>query len=622
MTNRLKSFLTFALFCVLPLLVLNWLSFRSATQNIDAILRSNLNDEVDELAHHYVLFIKERERELTVIANGPLPEYLRNARTPEEVALIDSSQSQVGPASFASAYAAREAIINLPGYYANIACFDSSRLPLFLIQPKGEAKPKFRTKDFLPGLIAPDESIWRQKPGSTPQCSIISAPSFGYLRRCNLPVFSSAMEQGSLQGVLVADLRVADLFDEGPGGSLANSTSGNRRVIVLDAEGKLVYHDNAAFRNQFVKNAMPDFAPVAADIVSSRNSGIREYVSVDGEQWLVGFRAVDAPGLWVSVARNYTAATQAARQAGWRGAAWSLLLGMALAFLLNFLYQRKMQSLQRVTESVTAIAHGQLDQELLVRSNDDMRLIADGVNLVTERLREQLAREAEASQFESFTKLSALLTHDLKNAIEGLSLLVGNMERHFDNPEFRADAMQGLTTATDKLRQIVSRLSNPVNTLSGEFKLPRPTDLIPLLERVMAQIVDPVRGLYEVEIKLPPALPALADGERIEKIMENLLLNAIEAIGDRPGKLTIEGGPAGVGKVFFSISDTGAGMSPEFVREKLFRPFSTTKVRGVGLGLYTCREVVRAHQGAIEVDSKPGYGTTFRVVLASPAKSG
>jgi putative PEP-CTERM system histidine kinase len=361
---------------------------------------------------------------------------------------------------------------------------------------------------------------------------------------------------------------------------------------------------------------MPFLAPVAPAITSGQ-TGSSFYTSSTGEKWIEAHAPLQPLSLSLLVAQNYSLAAAPVRRAGWLGIAWSLILGFAGAVLLTGLYQRKQRSLERVTRSVAAIAQGKLDQELLLRSSDDMRSLADNVNLMTERLRAQLAREAEARQFESFTKLSALLTHDLKNAIEGLSLLVGNMERHFDNPEFRADAMQALTNATDKLRRIVTRLSNPVNTLSGEFKLPRPTDLIPLLQRVLAQVVDPVRSMHEIEVRLPPSLMAMADGERIEKVMENLLLNAIEALGDRRGKLTIEAGPAADRKVFFSISDTGVGMSPEFIRERLFRPFSTTKVRGVGLGLYTCREVVRAGNGTIEVESKVGSGTTFRVVLAS-----
>jgi len=254
---------------------------------------------------------------------------------------------------------------------------------------------------------------------------------------------------------------------------------------------------------------------------------------------------------------------------------------------------------------------------LQVRSSDDMRLLADSVNLITERMREQLAREAETRQIQSFVKLSAMLTHDLKNAIEGLSLMVGNMERHFDNPEFRADAMKALTDATDKLRALVTRLSNPVNTLSGEFKMPRPTDLVPLLKRVLAQIGAPLSETHQIDDRLPERLVALADGERIQKVMENLVLNALEAMAGKKGKLTVDAGPADRGKVFFSVTDTGVGMSAEFIKKRLFRPFATRKPKGVGLGLYTCREVVRANGGTIEVESAEGSGTTFRVVLAS-----
>jgi len=239
-----------------------------------------------------------------------------------------------------------------------------------------------------------------------------------------------------------------------------------------------------------------------------------------------------------------------------------------------------------------------------------------GLNAMVTRLK-RYAREAEAQQFQSFAKLSAFLTHDLKNAIEGLSLMVGNMERHFDNPKFRADAMRALTAAANKLRGLVTQLSNPVNTLSGEFKLPRPTDLVPLLQRVLTQIAGPLRATHEIDTRLPSSLMALADSERIEKVMENLILNAIEAMSGKPGRLTVEAGVANGGKVFFSVSDTGAGMSPDFIQQRLFHPFATTKARGVGLGLYTCREVVRVNGGTIEVKSKAGSGTTFRVVLAS-----
>jgi signal transduction histidine kinase len=627
---RPKLFLTFSALCVTPLLILSLINFYGSLKNAEALLRTNLDNEVRDVAHHYSTLIDERGRELTTLARGPLRNYVRNAKDAASVVLIDRFPGSLasGPAAEA-ANAAREAIEDLPSSYADIACFDSDKHLKFVSQfaaYEPATRRTFRTKDFLPGTMEPDEGVWYRKTDFTPRCSIVSHPTFGDVRRCSVPIFLVHEDDPSVRGirasnspraVLVADMRLDTLLSETEfGGGFFSRDDTTRHLIALDSSGKIVYHQSEALRYQSLSSAMPGLARVTEEMLKRQDRSTAEFRSAEGDTWIAAYWPLE-PGLSLVVTRNYSQASKSVRRAGWIGFVLSIALGLGAAVLLSYLYQRKTQSLEQVKQGVEAIAHGKLDQELLLRSSDDMRSLADNVNLMTEQLRERLAREAEARQFESFTKLSALLTHDLKNAIEGLSLMVGNMERHFDNPAFRADAMRALTDATDKLRRIVSRLSNPVNTLSGEFKMPRPTDLIPLLQRVIAQVADPVRGTHDVEIKLPASLMAMADGERIEKVMENLVLNAIEAMADLHGKLTIEAGPAGAGKVFFSVSDTGAGMSPQFIREKLFRPFSTTKVRGVGLGLYTCREVVRANLGSIEVDSKTGSGTTFRVVLAS-----
>src|SRR5205085_8140728 len=137
---------------------------------------------------------------------------------------------------------------------------------------------------------------------------------------------------------------------------------------------------------------------------------------------------------------------------------------------------------------------------------------------VKERLREQLAREAEMRQFDSFMRLSAMLTHDLKNSILTLSLIVSNMREQFHNEGFRADAMKSLTEATDKMRAMVAKLSEPVRSLSGEFKRPHPIDLIPIINGVLARTIEPSTSQHKVEIDLPSSLVAVADDERIEKV--------------------------------------------------------------------------------------------------------
>jgi len=308
-----------------------------------------------------------------------------------------------------------------------------------------------------------------------------------------------------------------------------------------------------------------------------------------------------------------------ARYAGWKGLSAALLLAILSALFLTHRWQRQSRGIERVSEGVEAIAQGKLDHRIELLSSDDLRPLADNVGLMTKQLKDQIAREAETRQFQSFVRLSAVLTHDLKNAIEALSLTVTNMERHFDNQEFRADALKTLRSATENLRGLVARLSNPVTTLSGEHKRPTPVDLVPMLNRVISMTAEPARAQHEVKIDLPESIFAMVDIDRMNKVAENLIINALEAMADKKGTLTIEAGQTGEGKPFFSVKDTGEGMSPRFIEETLFRPFATTKKRGVGLGLYTCREVVRANGGSIEVDSQQGAGTTFRVVLPSAA---
>jgi signal transduction histidine kinase len=142
-----------------------------------------------------------------------------------------------------------------------------------------------------------------------------------------------------------------------------------------------------------------------------------------------------------------------------------------------------------------------------------------------------------------------------------------------------------------------------------------------MLRRVISMTAEPASGKHEIKVQLPETLFALLDLERMEKVVENLIINAREAMTQQRGTLSIEAGTTDNGKPFFSVSDTGEGMSQQFIEEKLFHPFATTKKRGVGLGLYTCREVVVANGGSISVDSREGEGTTFRVVLPATNNS-
>jgi signal transduction histidine kinase len=288
----------------------------------------------------------------------------------------------------------------------------------------------------------------------------------------------------------------------------------------------------------------------------------------------------------------------------------TLLLAIVATLLLYLIISGTTDSIRRVTRGAKAIAAGKLDATITVKSNDETRVLADAFNRMAGRLREMIARESEQKQFESFARLSAVLTHDLKNAILSLSFLVTNMERKFDREGFREDAMRTLADSVGNLKNLVSKLSDPLTQPTEErFE----EDLSQLVERVLLRTADYAGDRYQVTTDLTAGVKAVVNPSALERVVENLIINAIEAMPEG-GSLTIATRAAAAQSVI-SVADNGKGMSAEFVRDKLFHPFATTKKKGIGLGLYSCRDIIEQHGGQIEVESEEGTGTEFRLVL-------
>jgi signal transduction histidine kinase len=414
---------------------------------------------------------------------------------------------------------------------------------------------------------------------------------------------------------LVVELKTDALVARAAEGH-ARGAGAPRDAFALDRADRILYHTNPALKFRSATQAMPQLSALAAEMRAGR-SGALAFDGANGARWLAAYDQVRGLDLSVAVAANETAATAALRGAGQLYVALAVLTGLAAVGLVLVRERRASRRIERVARAAQAVAAGNLDERLDVSAHDRTRTIAESFNLMTDRLREHLRRESENRQFQAFTRLSATLTHDLKNSITGLSMLVSNMERQFHREEFRADAITSLREATDKLRALVARLNKPVETLSGEYRSAlRPVDLVPVIRRVVGEAG--VRSqFHEIEARLPDSLEAMVDAERVERVVENLVINALEAMGKNAGRLTVEAGREGDDKIFITVADTGPGMSEEFIRARLFQPFSTTKTQGLGLGLYTCREVVEAHGGRIEVESRRSSGTRFRVVLPS-----
>jgi putative PEP-CTERM system histidine kinase len=240
-----------------------------------------------------------------------------------------------------------------------------------------------------------------------------------------------------------------------------------------------------------------------------------------------------------------------------------------------------------------------------------------GASLWFARLAEQLA---ETRQLESLNRLSSYVLHDMKNHISGLSLVVQNARRFMDNPDFQRDALR-------TMEHTVARLTALTHHVSG---MAPPTDpkAAPVPLRGLLEDAASGAGLAEgecdgVRFRLACGEPEIValDRRLMLRVLVNLLTNAREALAG-PGSIELAGGVepegrSGERRLVFRVRDSGRGMSEEFIRGSLFRPFATTKPSGLGIGLSQCRTIVESLGGTIRVESGAGSGTTFTVSLPS-----
>jgi len=211
-----------------------------------------------------------------------------------------------------------------------------------------------------------------------------------------------------------------------------------------------------------------------------------------------------------------------------------------------------------------------------------------------------------ARQFESFNRMSTFVVHDLKNVVAQLSLLVSNAQKHKDSPEFQEDMLETITYSTEKMKLLLQKFSR--NSLPEH---PYAMKVHEMLQQVIAAkkqfTPSPVLHLECSDVLV------FANPSRLERVISHLVQNAIEATG-KGGNVTVrlrrEEDFACI-----EVADTGHGMSAEFIEQRLFKPFESTKPAGMGIGVFEMREYILELGGKVEVTSVPSQGTTFKVIL-------
>ena len=212
----------------------------------------------------------------------------------------------------------------------------------------------------------------------------------------------------------------------------------------------------------------------------------------------------------------------------------------------------------------------------------------------------------EARKFDAFNRMSAFVVHDLKNIVAQLSLMLKNAERHRDNPEFQKDMLMTVEHSVDRMKQLMMQLregTTPVDAPSG-------IDLVAVVDRIQRTKANQQPG---VELRLEANVAAQGHVDRLERVIGHLVQNAIDATAN-DGRVWIRLAKLN-GLAMIEVGDTGRGMTPEFVRERLFKPFQTTKPTGMGIGAYESFQYVRELGGSISVDSQPDKGTVMTILM-------
>ena len=297
-------------------------------------------------------------------------------------------------------------------------------------------------------------------------------------------------------------------------------------------------------------------------------------------------------------------------------------VGVAIALIMGFFVARNVaKPLGQLVHAFDMVSLGDFSPRLTRRRRDELGNLIESFNGMAqdlETLRDQLIRTERVAAWQEVARKVA---HEIKNPLSPIQLSIETLRkaRERRHPEFESIFNESTLTIleeVEKIRRIVQEFSDFARMPEPVFE---PTDLHQVAEKVV-RLCRPLEVGIEVRWRVEPVPNIEADGDQIARLLTNLVLNAMEAMGESGGELTISIGlqrgqpPRDRRWVRIAVADNGPGM-PEAVRRSVFTPYFTTKPDGSGLGLVIAQRIAEQHGGHISIDSVPGRGTVVEVLL-------
>ena len=304
----------------------------------------------------------------------------------------------------------------------------------------------------------------------------------------------------------------------------------------------------------------------------------------------------------------------------WSGVAFGAL-GLAFGFILSYIVAARVtRPVEQLAEASHRVASGDWDVRVGdVHASGEIEELARAFDTMTRQLVDQRERLIQTERVAAWRELARRLAHELKNPLFPLRITLDNLRRaktlagaEFD--EVFDESLATMTNGLANLNTVIGRFSDFARMPPPEFATVSPNEVVrQSVQLFRAQLEAPNRPAISLTVDLDDSLgPIRADPEQLGRALQNLLLNAIDAMPSG-GALSVRTRRAG-DAVHIEVSDTGEGLTDE-ERSRLFTPYYTTKQHGTGLGLAIVQSVVADHEGKVWVESERGRGSTFHVEI-------
>lgn len=414
-----------------------------------------------------------------------------------------------------------------------------------------------------------------------------------------------------INGVLAAQIDLMRLWEW-----VGNTKLGSGGyVTVVDRSGKVVASGDPYYKQAILSSD----SDVAFEGFSENLSTLPSERETKRGRFLMAAQEVSADPSW------YIVFAQPVQEAfaPLRTMTWELLLLIAGSVLLmlfaGFAISRRLllQPVKQLSLATQALGRGDLSYRLPLLGNDEFGRLGESFNQMSEDLLQLQETTRRQERLAMFGRIASGLAHDLKHPVKNIENAAKVMETMYEDENYRQTFRRIVQREFNRINQFLDDLRNLTHEMPYH---PISFDLVKLLRESLESFQIEANN-HSIELRFSSqneSLLVVGDISLLRRLFENLIANALQAFQKNEGLVEVRVQSVG-DKVIAEVADTGPGIPPEKL-DSLFEEFTTTKRKGLGLGLAISKKIMALHQGDISVESVVGQGTTFR--LAWPAKAG